>query len=265
MGTEDHPPNGPLRGPEDIKAELLGFALVARPDRLATLASEQLPAEVRGEAAQIQVELAALAVGAVAEKPGGALRQRILASAARTSRKALLVVDMVCDHLTPGSLLEVPRARDVVPSLAGRIERARAEGVPVVYVLDQHEADDPDLDDWGTHNVRGSPGAQVWPGLDPKPGDRIVTKPSYSGFYRSDLLRVLDELKIDTLVLTGCLTEIHLQATAMDAMHHGFLVEVPADSQAGTSPELEQSALAVMNMLAPYAPARKERLARLAA
>jgi nicotinamidase-related amidase len=249
----------------EARAELLGFALVPRPDRVATLASEQLPAEVRGEAARVQAELATLAADAEMAHPSVGLRQRILASAAKLPRKALLVVDMVCDHLTPGSLLEVPRARAVVPSLAARIERARAEGVPVVYVLDQHEADDPDLDDWGTHNVRGSPGAAVWPGLEPKPGDRIVTKPSYSGFYKSDLLAVLDELKIDALVLTGCLTEIHLQATAMDAMHHGFLVEVPADSQAGTNPELEQGALAVMGTLVPYAPARKERLARLAA
>lgn len=250
---------------DDIKAQLLGFALVPRPDRLAVPAIEQVPVALRPEVTKLGSELATLGLTSGLERPSAGLRARILASAAKTSRKALLVVDMVCDHLTPGSLLEVPRAREVVPALAKRIEEARAAGVPVVYVLDQHEIDDPDLDDWGTHNVRGSPGAQVWPGLEPKDGDKIVTKPSYSGFYKSDLLAVLDELKIGTLVLTGCLTEVHIQATAMDAMHHGFCVEVPEDSQAGTTAELEQGALAVMKVLIPYAPARRERLARLAA
>jgi nicotinamidase-related amidase len=250
---------------EDTKAEILGFALVPRPDRVATMAVEQLPAELRGEAVRLQTELATLAIPGTGEKPSAELRARILASAARPLRKAMLVIDMVCDHLTPGSLLEVPRAREVVPALAKRLEGARAEGTPVIYILDQHDPDDPDLDDWGTHNLKGSPGAEVWPALAPKPGDRLVTKPSYSSFYQSNLLAVLDELKVDTLVLSGCLTEVQLQATAMDAMHHGFLVEVPADSQAGNAPELEQGALAVMGMLVPYAPARRDRLARLAA
>lgn len=246
-------------------AEILGFALVPRPERLATLAAEQLPPELRGEAVRIGTDLAALAVGGDPLAPSAALRQRILASASRASRKAFLVIDMVCDHLTPGSLLEVPRARDVVPALAKRLDQARADGMPVIYILDQHEPDDPDLDDWGTHNLRGSPGAEVWPAIAPKPGDRLVTKPSYSSFYQSKLLETLDELKVDTLVLAGCLTEVQLQATAMDAMHYGFAVEVPADTQAGNAPELEQASMAVMGMLVPYAPARRDRLARLAA
>src|SRR5512143_1751513 len=108
-------------GSDDTKAELLGFALTPRPERLATLASQQLPAEARGEAARIQNELAALAREAEPSLPSAALRARILATAAKKARRALLVVDMVCDHLTPGSLLEVPRARAVVPSLAARI------------------------------------------------------------------------------------------------------------------------------------------------
>jgi nicotinamidase-related amidase len=247
------------------ESDLLSVALVPIPDRLAAVASAQLDVETRAEVARIQAQIAALGVLGGDERPSDDLRRRLLASAARPSRKAVLVIDMVCDHLTPGSLLEVPRARAIVPALAARLDQARASGIPVVYVLDEHEPDDPDLDDWGTHNVRGSPGAQVWPELAPKPGDRVVTKPSYSGFYRSKLLETLDELKVDSIVLTGCLTEVHLQATAMDAMHHGFVIEVPQDGQAGLSPELEQAALSVMKLLVPYAPARKERLAKLAA
>jgi nicotinamidase-related amidase len=249
--------------PED--SDLLSLALIPVPDRLVQTSSAQMGPDISREVAKMQHDLATLALAGQPEAPSEALRKRLLASAARVSKRALLVIDMVCDHLTPGSLLEVPRARAIVPSLSKRIERARSEGTPIIYVLDQHEADDPDLDDWGTHNIRGTKGAEVWPDLAPKPGDKIVTKPSYSGFYRSNLLQVLDELKIDTLVLTGCATEVHIQATAMDAAHHGFVIEVPEDGQAGMAPELEQAAMAVMKMLAPYAPARKERLAKLAA
>jgi nicotinamidase/pyrazinamidase len=197
--------------------------------------------------------------------PPAELRAKIVDSLSRrTVRRALVIVDMINDHLTPGALLEVPRARGVVPALKKRIEEARAAGVPVVYVVDEHEPDDPDLDAWGTHAVKGTSGTEVWEELAPRPGDRIVKKPSYSAFFESNLGSVLDEMKVDTLVLTGCLTELGLMATATDAMQQGFAVEVPADSQAGSCVELEMAALGTMNVMAPFGPSRKKRLERLA-
>ncbi|MGH7296386.1 MAG: cysteine hydrolase family protein, partial [Polyangiaceae bacterium] len=121
------------------------------------------------------------------------------------------------------------------------------------------------LEQWMSHAVEGTEGAEVWPPLAPKPGDRLVTKPTYSAFTASELEAVLDELRVDTLVLTGCATEVHLLTTAMDALQRGFAVELPADAQAGNSEAGERFALAVLGALVPYAPARKARLERLGA
>lgn len=49
-----------------------------------------------------------------------------------------------------------------------------------------------------------------------------MKKPSYSAFFATELASVLDELKIDTLVLAGCLTEIGIMATATDAKKLGL-------------------------------------------
>ena len=171
---------------------------------------------------------------------------------------------MLNDHLTPGRPLEVPRARDVVPALSARLDEARKKGIPVVYIVDQHEADDPDLELWPAHNIRGTPGDEVWPALAPKPGDRVVTKPTYSAFTSSTLEQVLDELKVDTLVLTGCLTEIGMLATATRALELGFAVDVPADSQAGSSEEAEKAAMTFLRLMPPYGLTRKARLERYA-
>jgi nicotinamidase-related amidase len=92
----------------------------------------------------------------------------------------------------------------------------------------------------------------------------VVTKPSYSGFFDTQLEQTLEELGVDTLVLTGCATEVQLMATATDALHRGFAVEVPPDSQAGTSEASELVTMGVLAALAPYTPARKARLARIA-
>ena len=254
---------------ENVLADLLTFVLAGRPERLTQTAVAQMPPEQRVAVGAVTEGIAVLAGAVEPVEPSAGLRARVLATAkarvARRPRRALLVCDMLVDHLTPGRPLEVPRARDIVPAVAKRIDDARSGGIPVVYILDQHEADDPELVEWGTHAVAGTEGAEVWPPLAPKPGDRIVTKATYSSFFASSLEQVLDELAVDTLVMTGCATEVQLLTTATDALQRGFDVELPADTQAGYSDLGEQFALGVLAALVPYAPARKVRLERIAA
>jgi nicotinamidase-related amidase len=252
---------------EEQVADLAAFVLSGRPERVEDGVLMTAPPELRAAVRDTREVLATLGRAEEPEAPPPALRARLLSSLTtkRAARRALVVIDMINDHLSPGTVLEVPRAREIVPALKKRITEARAAGVPVVYVVDEHEPDDPDLDVWGTHAVKGTSGTHVWDELAPESGDRIVTKPSYSAFYASDLTRVLDELEVDTLVLTGCLTEIGVMATATDAMQQGFAIEVPADSQAGSCVELETAALGVLSVMVPFGPSRKKRLDRLAA
>jgi len=255
---------------ESILPDLVELLLQGRPDRVTTaLLSAESP-EVRSAAREAQEAMCALALLEEPMAPSAALRDRVVASVTHRlrlaqKRTAILVIDMLNDHLTPGGSLEVPRAREVVPALRARLSVARAAGVPVVYICDEHDADDPDLDEWTTHNIKGSHGAEVWPALAPQPGDRTVHKQTYSAFTGSNLQTVLDELRVDTLVITGCLTEIGIIATATDALQRGFAVDVPPDSQAGATSAAEQAALAMLSVMPPYGAARRERLARLAA
>jgi nicotinamidase-related amidase len=251
---------------EDALADLLEFVLAGRPERMTDLAFSQMTVEQRARVRAVTEAVASVGLAVGETPPSPELFPRIAASLrarlAWRPRRALVVCDMISDHLTPGRPLEVPRARAVVPALAKRIAAARSAGEPVVYVLDRHLPGDPEFSEWTTHAVEGSEGAEVWPPLAPAAGDRIVTKPTYSGFHGTDLERVLEELTVDTLVLTGCATEVQLMATATDALQRGFAVELPADSQAGASEAGEMVTMAVVSTLVPYAPARDARLAR---
>ena len=215
--------------------DLLEVVLARRPDRVAEAALHLLPEDARQKVVAAQEDVAALALALPAATPSDTVRSRLLDTVRRLPkvRRALVVVDMINDHLTPGRILEVPRARDIVPALVARIAEARREGTPVVYVLDRHDPSDTDLEDWGEHAVEGTEGANVWLPLAPKPGDPIVTKPSYSSFFRSRLTEVLDGLKVDTIELTGCSTEVQLLSTATDALQLGFAVEVSALAASG--------------------------------
>lgn len=251
---------------EEMLAELLGFLLAGRPERIEEGWLALAPAPLREGARDVREALAAIGLATRPEAPSADLRARIVRTVAqRRPRRALLVIDMINDHLDPGAMLEVPRAREVVTALQERLADARARGVPIVYVVDEHDPDDPDLDAWGTHAVRGTRGNEIWEPLRPAPGDVVVKKPSYSAFFQSVLGEVLEGLGVDTLVLTGCTTELGIMATATDAMQRGYAVEIPADAQAGSSPEAEQAAMGIVHIMAPFGPARKARLDRVAA
>jgi nicotinamidase-related amidase len=202
-------------------------------------------------------ELFATGLGAPAVVPPASLRERLLASrpkARRPQRPVLLVLDMIQDYLTPGRPLEVPRARDIVPALKRHLEDARARKVPVVYVCDTHPADDPDFRDWPRHAVEGTPGSDVWPEIAPLEGDLVIRKRTYSAFHGSTLADTLDELGADSLILTGCATEIGIAATASDALQRGFVVTIPPDAQAGGSVLTEQAALLTLQTMMPFEP-----------
>jgi nicotinamidase-related amidase len=248
--------------------------LAGRPERLLETSLAVSPPEVRAAFGQTAETIAALGLAVDPQAPRASLRERILATVAarsegseRAARKAFVVLDMINEHLTPGMPLEVPRARAIVPALRARLERARASGIPIVYLVDEHDPEDEDMDGvegWGAHAIRGTAGTEVWPEVAPHGGDRVVKKSTYSAFTGSELERVLDDLRIDTIVLTGCLTEIGILATATDALQRGFVVEIPADAQAGTNEVTEQVALGVLGIMPPYGPARRARLEALA-
>jgi nicotinamidase-related amidase len=257
-----------LSDQEEKAADLLAVLLAGRSDQLADLALGHLAAPLAPELAAMREGLAAIALANEPVAPSAGLRARILCSmekATAAPKRALVVIDMQNDALNPGGPLEVPRAREIVPALASRIETARREGTPVVYVVDVHEPDDSDLDSWAAHNIAGSKGADVWPALAPMPGDTVVQKPTYSAFTRSRFADVLKELRVDTLVLTGCLTEVGVLATATEALQRGYAVEVPPDSQAGATEANEQVAMGIMQLLPPYGPAREALLESLRA
>ena len=82
----------------------------------------------------------------------------------------------------------------------------------------------------------------------------VVPHRTYSGFFGTDLDASLRSRGVDTLVLTGCLTEIHLFATAVDALQRGYRVEIPGALQAGSSELAEAVVLKTLSVMAPTAP-----------
>lgn len=160
--------------------------------------------------------------------------------------EALVVIDMLNDFCTPGAPLFVPMTRQVIPNIARELARARAAGIPVVYLCDAHSEDDPEFANWPRHSVAGSEGARVTGELAPVPGDHVVPKTTLLGFYNTRLAGVLKSLGARTLTITGCVTNICVMLVATEAVVRGYRVKVPKDCVAGLDPEMHEFALRQM-------------------
>ena len=181
---------------------------------------------------------------------------------------ALLIIDMIND-------LEFPEGPDFLePTLrvADRIadlkRRAKAAGIPVIYVNDNFGRWRSDFNEVLNHclndGVRGQPVAER---LRPDPDDYSVLKPKNSAFYATTLETLLVYLQVKTLILTGISADACVLFTANDAYVRDYRLCVPADCVVAALPTYKQDALAYMKRVlkADTTPATDLDLAQLQA
>lgn len=92
----------------------------------------------------------------------------------------------------------------------------------------------------------GTPGHQIYDGLEAHPDDLEVQKTRYSAFIQgsSGLEPILRERGIDTLLVTGTATNVCCESTARDAMMLNFRTIMVSDANAAGSDEAHQATLA---------------------
>jgi nicotinamidase/pyrazinamidase len=161
--------------------------------------------------------------------------------------RALVVVDMIEDFVhEAGALYCGPSMATIVPVIERELERARASGEPVVYLTDEHLPDDAEFAQFPPHALKGTTGAKIVPEVAPHPGEIVIPKRRYSGFFGTDLDITLRERGVDTLRLVGDCTNICVLFTAADARNLGYAVEVVRDGV--TSFDLEAHADALREL-----------------
>ncbi len=163
-------------------------------------------------------------------------------------KSVILVIDMINDFVS--GVLGSKRAEKIVPNIRKFLSYARDEGLPVIYVTDAHlPQDDHEFDIWPSHAVEGTEGAKIIDALQPEEGDFHIKKRRYSGFYATGLEALLRELGIDTVVLTGLVTNICIQHTAADAFFRGYRVVIPRDCVEAPTDEAQKRSLSYMEQM----------------
>ena len=154
-------------------------------------------------------------------------------------KEVLLVIDMLNDFVLQGAPLEVPDARDIVPRVRDEIDKARSHGIPVIYLCDSHDKHDQEFKrmGWPPHALEGTRGAEIVSELRPLPGEPVIAKKSYSGFFRTSLEETLKKIGAADILVAGCVTNICVLYTVADAVQRGYRVKVIKSCIAGISAE----------------------------
>ncbi len=90
----------------------------------------------------------------------------------------------------------------------------------------------------------GEWGSDWYNGLVPRPGDTVITKHVYSAFIGTNFGDALEEEKVQTLIVTGTITNVCCESTIRDGCMLGFYMIAPRDCMASPSQTDHERALA---------------------
>ena len=182
----------------------------------------------------------------------------------RATDTALVVVDMQNAYASVDGYVDlagfdISGAQGVIANIAACVAAARAAGIPVVFLQNGWDpqyvkAGGPGSPNWYKSNalktMRRRPELQgrflaeggwdyaLVDALQPVPGDLVVPKTRYSGFFNSTLDSTLRARGIRHLVFTGIATNVCVEATLRDAFHleyFGVMLEDATHALGGAS------------------------------
>jgi ureidoacrylate peracid hydrolase len=168
------------------------------------------------------------------------------------AKTAVIVVDMQNDFGSEGGMftlagIDISGIKAAIAPTARVVNAARTAGIPVIYLKmgfqpDLSDAGDPDNPKnrikhgrWRVGQtvtapdgsasrilIRDTWNTEIVPELTPHPGDVVLYKTRFSGFYQTELDQVLRDRGIKTLVFTGCTTSVCIESTIRDAKFRDY-------------------------------------------
>lgn len=178
---------------------------------------------------------------------------------------ALIVIDMQRDFIEPGGFGEalgndVSQLEAAVPVVGSLLDLARSLSMVIIHTRESHQLDlsdcppskrsrgDPiyrigDQGPMGRVLIRGEPGNDIVPELQPIKGEMVIDKPGKGAFYGTDLHVRLQQLGITHLMLSGVTTEVCVQTSMREANDRGYECLLIEDATASYFPNFKESTL----------------------
>ena len=175
------------------------------------------------------------------------------------TKTALLIIDMINDfNFDAGEALAEHTMKIIDPILMLK-KNFNKKDLPVIYINDHYnlwQADFEKIMDFCTNEKSEEIINKISPEKDK---DYFLIKPKHSAFYGTALNTLLQQLDVDSLILTGIAGNICVLFTANDAYMREYNLIIPEDCIASNNDEDNQYALTMMkNVLSAETKPAKE-------
>ena len=143
----------------------------------------------------------------------------------------VLVVDMLRGFKDIGNLAN-PRMARIIPNVRDLLQRKIKDGWKIIFLADNHEVNDVEFELFPSHCIRGTEEAEIIPELMKftANGAIVISKTRYSGFWGTNLEKIMAKEKPKTVIVVGVCTDICVFFTAHDLIKLGYKVIIPRDA-----------------------------------
>lgn len=139
------------------------------------------------------------------------------------SKRAVVVIDLQNEYLPTGKL-PLTGIEAAVSNAAKVIADARAKSMPVIHV--RHEFANADAQVF----VPGSDGVKIQAEVAPREGETVIVKNFPNSFRETNLERLLDERRVEEVVVVGAMSHMCVDAGVRAAADLGYSVTVLHDA-----------------------------------
>ena len=176
------------------------------------------------------------------------MQQEELIGSERRRHTALLLVDVINDMDFEGAEALVRHAEPMARRLRDLKQRARAAGMPTIYINDNFGKWRSDFRSLVKHCTEDPvPGREVARLLQPDDEDYFVLKPKNSAFFGTTLDTLLKSLGTHVVILTGIAADNCVLFSANDAYLRDYKLLIPCDCVASNTREDNDAALQLMS------------------
>jgi ureidoacrylate peracid hydrolase len=186
----------------------------------------------------------------------------------KPSETAVIVVDMQNAYASPGGYIDiagfdVSGAPSAIAKTKTALEAARAAGLTIIFFQNGWDKDYVEAGTSGSPNfhksnalktmrarpelkgtllAKGTWDYAIVDALTPQPGDIVIPKTRYSGFFNTNIDSVLRSRRIRNLVFTGIATNVCVESSLRDAFHLEYFAVVLEDATHHAGPPFVREA-----------------------
>lgn len=165
------------------------------------------------------------------------------------NKAALLILDMQRFFFDESSHACMPSGEAIIDGIVDISKLFHSRKRPIITTKHINTTEDAKMMDYWWRDIltETSDFSNLIEEIDNIPKSEIIIKPQYDAFFNTELHHMLQENKIEQLIITGVITHLCCETTARSAFVNGYIVFFPIDGTATYNEDIHLSSITTLS------------------